>query len=160
MAEVALSNAGFKVGHLLRDSHGFAESRIGKALLNPIYTGIERRFMRERLVFSCSQTSEINQLIRTRLRESHPILVTVPPLGRRASTLPFLHGHIKIATGALNFACEVGATILPIFTIQKPDGSFETIIDHPLTRPPKAAHSEAIKTMLDYYLPRLETYVA
>lgn len=160
MAKAALSSAGFQASHLLRDTHGFAGSRLGKTLLNPIYTGIERRFLRERLVFSGSQTGEINQLIRSRLRGNHPILVTVTPLGRRTSTLPFLHGRIKIATGALNFACEAGAEVLPVFTIQKPNGDFETIIEHPLTRPSKAAHSEAIKAMLDDYLPRLETYVA
>lgn len=160
MAKVALSNAGFQVSHLLRDTHGFAGSQLGKALLNPIYNGIERRFLRERLVFSGSQTREINQLIRTRLRENQPILVTLTSIGRRISTLPFLHGRIKIATGALNFACEAGADVLPVFTIQKPDGRFETIIEHPLTNSPKATPSEAIKAMLDDYLPRLETYVA
>lgn len=160
MTKAALADAGYWASHLVRDSHGFAESRIGKALLNPIYAGIERRFLRERLVFSGSATKDVNRLIRTRLRENRPILVTVTPLGRRVSVLPFLHGRIKIATGALNFACEAGAQVLPIFAIRKPDGSIETIIEPPLDRPANAARGQAIEAMLDDYVPRLETYVA
>ncbi|MEM9626914.1 MAG: hypothetical protein AAGA21_11835 [Pseudomonadota bacterium] len=160
MTKAALANAGYWASHLVRDSHGFAESRIGKALLNPLYSGIERRFLRERLVFSGSATREVNKLIKERLRENRPILVTVTPLGRRIGTLPFLHGRIKIATGALNFACEAGAEVLPIFAIRKPDGSVETIIEHPLDRPADADRGQAIQSMLEDYVPRLETYVA
>jgi lauroyl/myristoyl acyltransferase len=160
MTKAALTAAGFGASHLVRDSHGFAESRLGKALLNPLYAGIERRFLRERLVFSGSDTGAVNQLIRARLRDNWPILVTVTPLGRRVSTLPFLHGRIRIATGALNFACEAGAEVLPVFTIQKPDGSYETIVEPPLARPPGMSRGEAIAVMLDDYVPRLETYVA
>lgn len=160
MTKVALSEAGHWACHLVRDSHGFAESRLGRRLLNPIYAGIERRFLRERLVFSGDKTKDVNGTIRSRLQENRPILVTVTPLGRRVGTLPFLHGRIKIATGALKFACEAGAQVLPIFAIRMPDGSVETIIEHALNMPAGAAHGEAIKAMLDDYVPRLETYVA
>lgn len=160
MTKAALAEAGCWAGHLARDSHGFSESRVGKALLNPIYVGIERRYLRERLVFSGRDTKEVNKLIRDRLQGNRPVLVTVTPLGRRTSTLSFLHGRIRIATGALNFACEAGADVLPVFTIRKPDGSIETIIEHPLCRPTGVSQSEAIDAMLDDYVPRLETYVA
>ncbi len=160
MTKAALAEAGHWASHLVRDSHGFAESRIGKALLNPIYAGIERRFLRERLVFSGSATKDVNRQIRARLRENRPILVTVTPLGRRIGSLPFLYGRINIATGALNFACEAGGKVLPIFAIRKPDGSIETIIEHPLDIPADATRNEAIEAMLDDYVPRLETYVA
>jgi len=160
MTKAALAGAGYGASHLSRDSHGFAESRLGKALLNPIYTGIERRFLRERLVFSGRDTKKVNELLRARLRENRPIMVTVTPLGRHVTTLPFLHGRIKIATGGLNFACEAGAQVLPVFTIRTPDGDIETIIEHPLVMETGVSNSEAIKAMLDDYVPRLETYVA
>lgn len=160
MTKAALADAGYWASHLVRDSHGFAESRIGKALLNPIYASVERRFLRERLVFSGNATQDVNRMIRTRLQENRPILVTVTPLGRRINALPFLHGRIKIATGALNFACEAGAQVLPIFAIRKQDGSIETIIEPPLDMPANATRGEEIEAMLDDYVPRLETYVA
>jgi len=160
MTKVALSQAGYGASHLSRDSHGFAESRLGKMLLNPIYVGIENRFLRERLVFSGSATGDVNKQIRARLQDNRPVLVTVTPLGRRVSLHPFLHGRIRIATGALNFACETEAVVLPVFTIRKPDGAIETIIEHPLLRPSEAARGDMITSMLDDYVPRLETYVA
>ena len=160
MTKVALTDAGIGASHLSRDSHGFAESRLGKALLNPIYNGIERRFLRERLVFSGQDTKKVNEQIRQRLRENRPILVTVTPLGRRVRALPFLHGRIRIATGALNFAVEAGALVLPVFTIRKPNGEVETVIEHPLATKDGVSNGEVIQTMLDDYVPRLETYVA
>jgi lauroyl/myristoyl acyltransferase len=160
MTKAALANAGIWVSHLSRDSHGFSESRLGKVLLNPIYTGVERRYLRERLVFGGSNTKAVNKRIRARLHENRPLMVTVTPLGRRTSLQPFLYGGIRIATGALNFACEADATVVPVFTIRKPDGSIETIIEHPLSRPDVASHGEKIDAMLDDYVPRLETYVA
>ncbi len=160
MTKAALAKAGFWASHLARNSHGFAESRLGKALLNPIYVAIERRYLRDRLVFSGSDTKAVNKRIRAELQDNRPLLVTVTPLGRRTSRLPFLHGRIRIATGALNFACEADATVLPVFTIRKPDGGIETIIEHPLVRPAGASHGETIEAMLDDYVPRLETYVA
>ena len=160
MSKAALAKAGYWASHLVRESHGFAESWLGRRLLNPIYAGIERRYLRERLVFSGSDTRQVNAMIRSQLRENRPILVTVTPLGRRIEALPFLHGRIKIATGALNFACEAGAEVLPIFSIRKPDGQIETIIEPPLKRPADATRAETIRAMLEDYVPRLETYVA
>lgn len=160
MTKVALAEAGYWASHLVRDSHGFAESRLGRRLLNPIYAGVERRFLRDRLVFSGDNTGQVNKRIRAELRENRPILVTVTPLGRRVTALPFLHGRIKIATGALNFACEAGAQVLPVFAIQKPGGGFEMIIEHPLDMPAERGREKTIEAMLDDYVPRLETYVA
>ena len=160
MTKAALAEAGYEASHLVRDSHGFAQSRFGRWLLNPIYAGIERRYLRERLVFSGRETGEVNALIRRRLSENRPLLVTVTPIGRRIATLPFLHGRIKIATGALKFACEAGAQVLPVFTIKKADGRIVTIVEHALERPATASHGEMIDAMLDDYVPRLETYAA
>ncbi|MGI9420303.1 MAG: hypothetical protein ACR2RA_20965, partial [Geminicoccaceae bacterium] len=81
MTKAALAKAGYWAGHLVRDSHGFAESRIGRRLLNPIYAAVERRYLRDRLVFSGNDTKRVNGMIRAQLRENRPILVTVTPLG-------------------------------------------------------------------------------
>lgn len=160
MSKAALADAGYPACHLVRDSHGFSETRLGKLLLNPIESIIERRFLRERLVFSGDRTAEVNALIKKRLSENQAILVTVTPLGRRVSVMPFLHGRINIATGALNFACDADAAVLPLFTIRRPDGRIDAIVEHPLKRPSDATRGEAIQAMLDDYVPRLETYAA
>lgn len=160
MAKAALAGAGYQLSHLSRDSHGFIEGKLSRWLLNPIYTCIERRFLKERLVFSGNRTKKVNGMIRARLRNNQPVMVLVTPLGRRVAILPFLHGQIRIATGALNFACETGAAVLSVFTVRKPDGLIETIVEPALDRPAYRSRGETIETMLQDYVPRLEMYVA
>ena len=160
MAKAALAGAGYKLSLLARDGHGFSESKLSRWFLNPFYTWIEGRFLHERLVFSGDRTKKVNGLIRARLRDNRPVMVLVTPLGRKVSTLPFLHGQIRIATGALNFACETGAAVLPVFTLQKPDGQFVTVVEPDLEQPLYLPRHETIKAMLQDFVPRLELYVA
>ncbi len=160
MAKAALASAGYQLNYLARDSHGFFESLICRRLFNGIYTSIEQRFLNERMVFSGNQTKSVNGMIKAKLRDNQPVMVLVTPLGRRVTALPFLFGRIRIATGALNFACETGAAVLPVFTIRKPDGTVETVVEPPLNRPENRSRSETIDAMLHDYVPRLEMYVA
>lgn len=160
MAKSAFAKAGYQLAYLARDTHGFVESTLSRRLLNPIYTSIERRFLKEHLVFSGNQTEEVNAAIKAKLRDNQPVMVLVTPLGRRVAVLPFLHGQIRIATGALNFACETDAAVLPVFTVRKPDGSIVNIVEPPLDRSAHSARGEMIEAMLQDYVPRLETYVS
>jgi len=160
MAKAAFAGAGYQINHLARDSHGFVESRLSRLLLNPIYTAIERRFLKERLVFTGNRTKKVNAIIKSKLRDNQPVMVLVTPLGRRTTTLPFLHGQIRIATGALNFACETGAPVLPVFTVRKSNGEIETVVEPALERPGYRSRNETIEAMLRDYVPRLEMYVA
>lgn len=159
MAKAAFGNAGYPLNHLSRDSHGFFDSKLTRWLLNPIYTTIEKRFLKERMVFSEDRTQKVNATIKAKLRDNQPVMVLVTPLGRRVTVLPFLHGQIRIATGALNFACETGAVVLPVFTVKKPDGKIETVVERALKRPNYRPRGETIEAMLQDYVPRLETYV-
>lgn len=160
MGKAALACAGYQLSHLARNTHGFCESRFGQRLLNPIYTLIEDRFLKERMVFSGTQTRDVNAKIKAKLKDSQLVSIKVTPLGRRVLALPFLFGQITIATGALKFASETGAAVLPVFTIRKPDGTIETIIEPELNQPAGNTCSETIETMLQDYVPRLEMYVA
>ncbi len=160
MAKAAFGNAGYQINHLSRDSHGFFDSRLTRRIFNPIYTSIERRFLKERMVFSGDRTKKVNAMIKGKLRGNQPVMVLVTPLGRRVAVLPFLHGQIRIATGALNFACETDAPVLPVFTVQKPDGTIETIIEPVLQRPAYHSRGATIEAMLRDYVPRLEAHVA
>ncbi len=160
MAKAALAGAGYRLNYLARDSHGFFESLVCRKLFNWIYTSIEQRFLNERMVFSGNKTKNVNGMIKAKLRDNQPVMVLVTPLGRRVATLPFLFGRIRIATGALSFACETGAAVLPVFTIQMPDGTIETIVEPALSCPEKSSRGETIDAMLHDYVPRLEMYVA
>ena len=135
MAKAAFHQAGYAINHLSRDTHGFSETRFGKRWLNPIYTSVEERFLRERMVFSGSNTKEVSTKLRERLRQNAPVMITVTQLGRHAASRPFMHGRIHIATGGLNFACENDTPVLPVFTLRQADGNTTTLVGRALEQP-------------------------
>jgi len=159
MAHAAFAEAGFAISHLSKDSHGFSGTRIGKRWLNPIYTSAEERYLRERMVFSGSDTKAVITKLRERLRQNAPIMITVTPLGRHVATLPFLGGQIHIATGGLNVACENDTPVLPVFTLRQPDGETTTCVGPPLDQPDGAERPEKIDAMLADYVSRLKENV-
>ena len=159
MAKMAFAQAGYEVSHLSKDTHGFSETRFGKRWLNPIYTSIEERYLRERMVFSGSNTREVSAKVRERLTENAPVMITVTPLGRHVAVLPFLHGRIHIATGGLNFACENETPVLPVFTLRQADGGMTTVVGAALHQPKDAGREDMINALLADYVPRLETCV-
>lgn len=159
MSKAAFARAGYGINHLSRDTHGFFEGKLAQRLLNPIYTRIEKRYLKERMVFSEDRTKSVNARIKAKLRDNEPVMVLVTPLGRKVTVLPFMHGQIRIATGALNFACETGATVLPVFTVRQPNGRIQTFVESGLKRPKYQTRRETIEAMLLDYLPRLERYV-
>ena len=159
MAKAAFAEAGCAVSHLSKDTHGFSETRFGKRFLNPIYTSIEERHLRERMVFSGGNTKEVSAKVRDRLRHNGVVMVTVTPLGRHVAVRPFLGGRIHIATGGLNFACENETPVLPVFTIRGDDGGMTVFVGGPLDQPADACRMEKIDSVLDDYVPRLEAYV-
>lgn len=159
MAKAAFAQAGYAISHLSRDTHGFSETRFGKHWLNPIYTSVEERYLRERMVFSGSNTKEVSAKVRERLKQNAPVMITVTPLGRHVATLPFLNGRINIATGGLSFACENDTPVLPVFTLRLGDGGTTTFVGPALGRTNDAERKEQINAMLADYVPRLEKSV-
>lgn len=159
MAKVALTRAGFEPCQLAQNTHGFSNSFLSRWLLNPICLNIENRFLSERLEFSNRQTIDVKSMIKDRLRQNKLVLVAMTPIGRKLSTFPFLHGRIRIATGALSLAYDMKATVLPSFTIRQPDGRLQTIIEPALDLSLADRKDESIDLMLPHYVRRLESYV-
>jgi len=44
--------------------------------------------------------------------------------GQRSEVLPFLHGHLRVPTGAVRLARMTGSPIIPVFTLRLADGRF------------------------------------
>lgn len=160
MTKVSLARAGHKSCQLSRESHGFSDGPVCRRLLNPICNRIEDRFLGERLIFKGQNTKAITARIKQCLEDNKLVLVAATPLGRRVSVLPFLDGQIQIATGALNFACDMEAPVLPSFTLRAPDGKVRTIVGQPLERPTSGSREMVIDMMLADYVRRLEAYVS
>ncbi|MGI9507783.1 MAG: hypothetical protein ACR2QJ_00360 [Geminicoccaceae bacterium] len=159
MAKAAFHQAGYAINHLSKDTHGFSESVLGKRWMNPIYTSIEERYLKERMVFRGDNTKQVSAKLRERLCQNEPVMITVTPLGRHVAVRPFLHGRIHIATGGLNFACENDTPVLPVFSIREAGGETTTFVGGALDSVTGAGRSEKIDALLNDYVPRLEGYV-
>lgn len=156
----ALTDAGYAVSLLSRETHGFSDTWFGRRMLNPLYTRIERRFLQEFIVIKDDQTKGVLDDLRARLEQNELVLIYVVPLGRRIATMPFCHGQIRIATGVLSLAYETGASVLPVFTTRQPDGDVVTAIEAALPVPADLSRGDAIDAALNYYVPLLEAYVS
>ena len=154
----ALHQAGYAVSHLSRDSHGFSETRFGRRWLNPIKTGIERRYVAERLVMTDEHSLAPLRDLALRLRQNRLVSITVAPTGQRTGRVRFLDSSIRIATGALALAWQTGAPVLPVFTLRAPDGELVTRIEPAIALDRRLARACAMDTMLAAYGRLLEAY--
>lgn len=158
VTKMALHEAGFRVSHLSRYSHGFSRSLLGARVFNPIWTRVENRYLAERLVLShVNYTAPLRVLVR-RLQENRLISVTVVDAGLHTPELPFLNGTIRISEGAPALTLKTGAALLPVFVVRQPDGSFVVNIDSPLQPPLGLAGDDAIRALFLGFMPVLESY--
>ncbi len=155
----ALHQAGYPVSHLSRDSHGFSETRFGRRWLNPIMTGIERRYVAERLVMTEEHRLGPLRELALRLNQNRLISITVAPTGQQTRLVPLLSGQIRVATGALALAWQTGAPVLPVFTLRAPDGGLVTRVEPALVADRRLARGTAIDALLAAYAALLGAYV-
>ena len=155
----ALHEAGYAVSHLSRDSHGFSQTRFGRRWLNPIKTGIERRYVAERLVMTEENPLAPLRALALRLRQNRLVSITVASTGQVTRLLDLLDGRIRIATGALALAWQTGAPLLPVFTLREPDGALVTRIEPALPPDRRLDRAAAVADMLAAYGRLLEAYV-
>ncbi len=155
----ALHEAGYAVSHLSREAHGFSTTRFGRRWLNPIKTGIERRYLAERLVMSEDHTVGPLRGLALRLRQNRLVSITVAPTGRKTRPAPFLDSRIRVATGAPALAWQTGAPLLPVFTLREPAGALVTRVEPALLADRRLDRAGAIDALLTAYGALLEAYV-
>jgi lauroyl/myristoyl acyltransferase len=156
--KMALYQAGFRVSHLSRYSHGFSRSLLGARLFNPIWTRIENRYLAERLVLShVNYTAPLRVLVR-RLQENRLVSVTAVDAGLRTPELPFLNGTIKISEGAPALTLKTGAALLPVFVVRQVDGSYVVNVDSPLQPPTGVTGDDAIRALFLSFVRIHESY--
>ncbi len=157
--KVALANADYQASLLSRPSHGFSGTEFGRKFLNPIYARIERRFLRNNIVLTDDQTDLVLSELKTRLSRNELIIVYVVPIGRRIATRSLRNGQIRIATGALSLACDVGAAVLPVFTVRRADGNIVTRVSPALPMEHGMPRPHTIDRMLDHYVPLMDAHI-
>jgi lauroyl/myristoyl acyltransferase len=159
--KIAFASAGYRLSHLSRPEHGFSKSRFGIAVLNPVRTRYEDRFLHRRIMFDRLSPQLAHAAILRRLEENGVVSIMASAHeGRSLAEVRFLGGRLRLATGALRLAKLAGCPVLPVFTIPgKRPGSYDVIIEPPLRRQEDSALQPALAAGVADFTSRLEGYV-
>jgi lauroyl/myristoyl acyltransferase len=159
VTKMALHQAGFAVSHLTGTQHGVSSSGFGQRFLNPIWSGVERRFLAARVLMTSEQSpAALRDLIR-RLRANQLVSITMGPNGRRRYDAPFFAGRLAVANGAPALARRTGAPLLPVFTVRTTDGAFVTTVEAPAPLAPDLDADESERQLTAHAVRRLESHV-
>lgn len=161
MTKVALAQAGIPLWHLSRPSHGFSNTSFGRAFLNPIRVRAEGRCLAGRIVIRDGDVRAALAELTERLQQNCPVSITLGVEGRTLLKTPFLSGTMTAPARPVQLARQNGAPLLPVVTLERPDGSFITAIGPPLIAP-EADRSEAevMQKLAQFLTPHAKTYPA
>ena len=150
VTRMAFHRAGHPFAALSQISHGFTNTRLGARSLNRIHTAAENRFTRERFVMAPPQgAAGATDWIRAELGTNRLVSITVASRGKHTHRAPFFFGSMRIASGAPYIARTTGAALLPVFTLRRPDGSFETTIEPALAAPSTVTTEAAVAAVTE-----------
>ncbi len=129
---IALWREGLASVALSRWTHGYARTRLGAALLNPIRVRAENRFLLDRVVIgrNCSPLPALRRLL-DELRHNRPVSILLAPLAERLLDVPFAGGRLRVPSGPLRLAARARCPVLPVCCWWE-DGRFVVEIDEPL----------------------------
>jgi len=156
IAKIALYDAGYRACQLARPQHGFSVSRFGMRYLNPIWAGVEDRFIAERIVIKEKTAANALTIVRARLAANQSVIFAVVPQAHRLAFTPFLRSRLPLPTGPIRLARETGAALLPVFTAANGSGGFEVSIHEPLYPAAGRTDDESVAAA---YAKQLEAFV-
>lgn len=155
-AKVAAARAGLSVSNLSRFWHGRYTSVVGNRLLNALTRRAEDRFLAERIAIGPSLTTiAATRLLARRLHENRIVSITANRVGSEVR-VPFLGGELVLANGAAKLALATGAPLLPVFSVQAAEGSFQTIVEAPLEADP--GDGDPVRALHSAFARRIEPY--
>jgi lauroyl/myristoyl acyltransferase len=157
--KMALHQGGFAVAHLRGWRHGLSASNFGVRFLNPIWTGVEDRFLAATIPLTADLLSAMRELMH-RLSANQLVSITMGSNGRRTYSVPFFDGRLTLANGAPRLAQHTGAALLPVFTVRGADGVLVTTIEAPARIPAAVTAEEAVRQHIVHGARLLESYVS
>ena len=128
ITKIAFCQQGYEVSHLTRPEHGFSVTPYGVRVLNPLWTGIEDRFIFERITIDKKNSDTALEFLRSRLAANRVVSITVGNWARRTLDLPFFRGVIWLATGPVHLSRTCNAPLLPVFTVRSASGEYHVSI--------------------------------
>jgi lauroyl/myristoyl acyltransferase len=132
VTKMGLHAAGYSVSHLSRPTHGFGTSPRAIRWINPVWTKIEERYLRERIVMSAGRQTAALKTLRARLAENQIVSITVGDEGLQTIPVDLLGGTLRLATGPMSLAESSGAPLVPVFTVCTAPGEFTVELQSPL----------------------------
>jgi glycosyltransferase involved in cell wall biosynthesis/predicted LPLAT superfamily acyltransferase len=116
IVKMAIHAGGYRLGHLTRPEHGFSKTRFGIAVLNPIRTSFENRYLTRRIVYRRERPSSALNAMREVLTENGVVTLTAGAWeGSQIVAAPFLGSTILLAAGPARVALDSSAPLLPVF---------------------------------------------
>lgn len=160
VTKMGLWRAGYRVSHLSHPRHGYSKTRFGMRFLNPIRTGVETKFLAERVVMGLDSPRAALAALDARLGENGLVSVTVRAESRRPVEAPFLADKVLLAPGAANLAFPRQAPVLPVFTWRDADGVYRLRIAPPISPRDTETREDFARRVVRDYARLLEGYVA
>ncbi|MGA9428514.1 MAG: lysophospholipid acyltransferase family protein [Xanthobacteraceae bacterium] len=144
VTKMALHDAGYQVLQLSRSQHGFSMSPFGVRFLNPIWVGVEDRFIAGRVVIKGDTATDVLPILRERMAENKFVIIVVVPQAHKFIWVPLLRDIYPLPTGPIRLARSAGAPILPVFTVATGDGGYDVSIHEPVYAPAAPANDESV----------------
>ena len=131
-ARIALSQAGYRTAHLADPRHGPWNTAFGVRYLNPVFTRIEDRYIRQRILHPPGDELRAIWTLHQELKSNH--LLSLNALGGTGQTVrtPFLDGYLPLPVGPIHLAARSKAPILPVFSVRTSSGVIDVNVGAPL----------------------------
>ena len=127
--------------------------------LNPIYTHMEDRYLKERVTMGLDGATAAVNTLRERLLAGGIISITARDIARKPVRVPLLAGSLPLAIGAPSLAQQTQAILLPVHAVQLDSGAYAAIIDPPIALDASQPRWVAGEAAAREYARRLEAVV-
>jgi lauroyl/myristoyl acyltransferase len=159
--EMGMKDCGYELIHVSRLEHGFSKTKYGMAVLNPVRTFIENKYLGKRIILNDKSRLEFARDVLGYLRANELVSMTVGAWeGKQVMTVPLFGHRYQVATGAVTAAARAGAPLLPVFPVwEHEERCFRVAMEPPLPVAGHAVKSEMLESASKAYAGLLEPYI-
>jgi lauroyl/myristoyl acyltransferase len=160
-----LAQSGIRISHLTAPRHGFSSTRFGGVFINPLITGVERRYLVERILMSeMTMPTEVRVVAAMRRMRKQVLAGGIVSISALCNdwgpvVVPILAGTTRLAYGAPGLAHDTDAPVFPVFVVREQDGRLVVVIEAPLDLSKGGTAREAAIHATHQYAGILDQYI-
>ena len=160
LAKIGMHDAGYSLTHLSMPEHGGSISSFGIRWINPILVRIERRYLGQRVVIDPDDPKRATEEIKRALAANGIVSITaIRGASRNPAAIRLLGARFRLGLGAPLLAHQTGATLLPVFTLRRPDGSFRIVVEEAIPLRPEGPRIEVAMAAVKALGERIEPHI-